>query len=208
METGRDAFDKFDLDQMHVLYRGSLPGSVSLSDVQFELLWSMRPDEYSEVVMHGRPVKTPRWDRAYGHSYRYAGRTNEAAPIPSLLHPLLEWCGQRVDDRLNGLLVNWHDGALGHYHGRHRDSIRGRVVGSPIVTISFGERRIFRMRPWKGTGFIDIEAANRSVIIVPWDTNLAWTHEIPRREIDRGRRISVTLRAFTEPLRIDPQVVS
>jgi len=72
------------------------------------------------------------------------------------------------------------------------------VPGAPIVTISLGDRRVFRLRPWKGRGVRDFEVANGTVIVMPYDTNLTWTHEVPGRAQDRGRRISLTLRAFHE----------
>jgi hypothetical protein len=31
---------------------------------------------------------------------------------------------------------------------------------------------------------------------MPYNTNLAWKHSVPKRACYRGRRISVTLRAF------------
>ena len=34
------------------------------------------------------------------------------------------------------------------------------------------------------------------VFVMPYATNLAWTHEVPHFARDRGRRVSVTLRAF------------
>ena len=54
-----------------------------------------------------------------------------------------------VDDRLNGLLLNWYDGRLGHYIGKHRDSRVNMIHGAPIVTISLGEERSFRLAPWR-----------------------------------------------------------
>lgn len=146
--------------------------------------------------MHGKEVKTPRWQQAYGHSYEYTGSKNNALAIPSILEPFLAWGKLNVDQRLNGLLLNWYDGAAGHYIGPHRDSRTGLVPGTPIVTISRGEERIFRMRPWQGEGIRDTLLTDGSALIMPWGTNLAWTHEAPKFKKYTGRRISVTLRAF------------
>ena len=98
------------------------------------------------------------------------------------------------------MLVNWYDGNLGHYIGKHRDDTRDLVKGSPIVTISFGEERPFRLRPRKGNGFTDFPAREGAVFVMPWETNLEWTHEVPCHRKHQGRRISVTLRAFEEIL--------
>jgi alkylated DNA repair dioxygenase AlkB len=103
-----------------------------------------------------------------------------------------------VDGRLNGILMNWYDGRLGHYIGAHRDSTAGLVPGVPIVTVSFGETLSFRLRPWKGKGFKDFPADHGSVYVLPCRTNESWTHEIPKSAAKTGRRVSVTLRAFED----------
>ena len=98
------------------------------------------------------------------------------------------------------MLVNWYDGKLGHYIGPHRDSIVNMVNGAPIATLSFGEERIFRLRRWpagRGKERLDFAARNGTVFVMPFATNRGWTHEVPAARKWTGRRISVTLRAFT-----------
>jgi len=129
---------------------GVLPDSFSWNSAQFDLLWDARPQAYHEILMRGRLVKTPRWQQAYGADYHYTGRVNSALPTPSLLSLFLAWAKEAIDDRLNGILVNWYDLSLGHYIGKHRDSRANMFAGSPIVTISLGTGRTFRLRPWKG----------------------------------------------------------
>ena len=94
-------------------------------------------------------------------------------------------------------MLNWYDGALQHYIGPHRDDEKQLLKGAPIVTISFGETRKFRLRRWKTTeNFIDIIVAHGSVLVLPYITNLAFTHQVPKSTLQTGRRISVTIRAF------------
>lgn len=141
-------------------------------------------------------VKTPRWQQAYGRDYTYSGSRNNALQIPPLLAPLLDWARRSIDVRLDSMLLNWYDAELGHYIGRHRDDERQLLVGAPIVTISFGAPRVFRLRPWRGQGFVDYPVEEGTVIILPWETNTRWTHEVPHGKRFTGRRVSVTLRAF------------
>jgi alkylated DNA repair dioxygenase AlkB len=162
----------------------------------FDSLWKMHPPQYHRIRLMGRLVDTPRWQQAYGVDYYYTGRINRARPIPSLLQPLLTWAREEIDERLNGLLLNWYDGVHGHYIGKHRDSIRDVAEGVPIVTASYGEERIFRLRQLRAAGRKDFLAQDGSVFIMPYDTNLAWTHEVPHFKRYAGRRISVTLRGF------------
>ena len=175
---------------------GELPAELIPDAAAFEALWSLHPSEFHEIVMHGRKVRTPRWQQAYGTDYHYTGRTNHARPLTPALERWLGWSREALDSRLNSILLNWYEGSSGHYIGKHRDSDANRVEGSVIVTLSFGQERVFRLRHWRGQGFIDVPAVPGSIIVVPWETNRTWTHEVPAPRGLLGRRISLTLRAF------------
>ncbi len=189
-------FETHVLDDGHRFFVGRLPGDLLPDAAGFESLWGLHPDDYHVIQMHGRPVKTPRWQQAYGADYHYNGRTNAALPVPPILEPLHGWARQAIDGRLNGILLNWYDGASGHYIGPHHDSTKNTVPGAPIVTISLGEERLFRLTHprLKATRDFPVEAA--TVLVMPYDTNQTWKHAVPRLTRYRGRRISATLRAF------------
>lgn len=187
------------LDNRHSVFASKKPiPQFVLDEVAFKKIWDLHPLEYHLVKIHGKEIPTPRWQQAYGKNYRYTGSKNNALPIPNILKVFLEWSQENIDKRLNGLLLNWYDGLKSHYIGAHRDSTRDLKEGSPIVTISLGEERIFRMRPYRQKGFKDIEMNNGTVIVVPWTTNQYWTHEVPHFKKYSGKRISITLRAYTE----------
>jgi alkylated DNA repair dioxygenase AlkB len=99
---------------------------------------------------------------------------------------------------LNGLLLNWYDGQLGHYIGPHHDSRKFMIVGAPIVTVSLGEERVFRLTQPKTKEHREFPACDGTVFVMPYDTNLVWKHEVPKSAKRRGRRISITLRAFED----------
>ena len=148
--------------------------------------------------MHGRPVEIPRWQQAYGRNYRFSGITSPAVTVPDILAPYLQWVREMVDERLNGLLLNWYQADRGHYIGSHHDDARDLLPGSPIVTISIGDARVFRLRVPNKKGSIDHEATHGTVFVMPWDTNRAVKHEVPRSAAAQGRRISITARAFAD----------
>jgi len=189
-------FENHQLDEKHCFYSAMLPDSLIFDDQEFETLWKIHPNEYHEIFLHGRFVKTPRWQQAYGKDYHYTGNLNKALPIPEMLQPLLKWSQESIDRRLNGLLLVWYDGALNHYIGAHRDSTKGMCDDAPIVTISFGEERVFRLRPWKQPGKQDFPTCNGKIFVMPYETNQCWTHEVPCFKRFQGRRVSITLRAF------------
>jgi alkylated DNA repair dioxygenase AlkB len=180
-----------------VFLQGELPAALRLDAAAFARLWDSHPAEYARIPMHGKLVATPRWVQAFGGAYHHV-TDEETSPVPAHLAPYLAWGRRAIDPRLNSVFVNWYDAALGHYIGPHRDYRSGMAAGSPIVTISFGEDRVFRLKPWRRPGAtLDFAARDGTVFVIPYDTNLAWTHEVPRLARNRGRRISVTLRALT-----------
>ncbi len=196
MDLETEMFQSFSLKAQDQIWTAKLPKNVLDAAIHFENLWALHPEQYHTVKIHGKEIPTPRWQQAYGANYRYTGSQNNALPISDELKIYLQWCQEQIDPRLNALLLNWYDAQKAHYIGAHRDDTRDLIEGSPIVTISLGEARVFRFRPWKQKGYQDIPLEHGSVIIIPWETNLRWTHEVPHFKKYRAKRISITLRAF------------
>ncbi len=193
-----EGFENHHLGGTHDFFCGQVPSTLLVGPEEFEDLWSIHPEDFHDIMMHGKLRKTPRWQQAYGKDYHYTGRVNEALPVLPVLQPYLDWVQTNVNNQLNGILLNWYDASLGHYIGKHRDSTVNMIPNTPIVTISFGEERIFRLRPWKQDGYEDFVATHGRVFVMPWETNLAWTHEVPARKPYNQRRISLTFRAFAD----------
>ena len=182
----------------HRFLTGWLPAEV-LNSLSFESLWELHPSTFPEIQIHGKRVPIPRWQQAYGVDYHFSGQISAALPVPDEVQPVLDWCQSRISPALNGLLLNWYDGRQRHYIGRHRDSTRGMLPCSSIVTVSLGEERIFRLQQWPhyaGAMPTDFRTGNGSVFILPWDTNRTFTHEVTSSTRLTGRRISITVRAF------------
>lgn len=195
-EVVSETYEKIYLDKTNWigLYRNIK--AFQLKPVAFENLWNEHPAQFHEVMMHGKLVKTPRWQQAYGKNYEYTGSKNNALPLQAHHQSYVEWAKKNADPRINGLLINWYDGRQKHYIGKHRDSTKGLMPDSPIVTISHGGTRLFRLRPYGGTGFTDFEFHNGDAIVIPAATNQYFTHEVPHHTKFLDNRISVTLRAY------------
>jgi alkylated DNA repair dioxygenase AlkB len=176
---------------------GPLPDDLRWDADAFQVAWDLHPAIRPSILLHGRQVQVPRWHQAYGEDYRFSGLTSPAEPVPPLIAPLLSWARLEVHPHLNAILVNWYEGP-GHYIGPHHDTTRRMLPGAPIITVSFGEERIFRLS--RGTGrereTRDFRATDGTVFVIPRDTNDAWKHSVPKSTRYTGRRISVTIRGF------------
>ncbi|MEM1008293.1 MAG: alpha-ketoglutarate-dependent dioxygenase AlkB [Myxococcota bacterium] len=184
------------LDPNASLYHTQLPAELNPTPEKFEELWNMHPADFHTVTVHGKRVILPRWQQAYEKDYTFSQNTSPALPLPPAFAPYLQWVRDHIHPPTNGLLMNWYAPEHKHYIGKHRDSTQGLVPQSPIITISLGGSRTLRMRPWRGKGFQDFPLVHGDVYTIPYDTNLTWTHEIPHRAKDQGRRISITCRTF------------
>jgi alkylated DNA repair dioxygenase AlkB len=166
----------------------------------FERVWDLRPAERHKIMIHGHEVAIPRLQEAYMADYQFSGTTKRAKPLPVLLQPLYDWvkeaCYVGVGGTL-GILGNWYEGP-GQYIGPHHDKYKDLVSGSPIVTVSFGETRTFRLTKGKGTDarVFDFPATDGAVFVLPFETNRIWKHSVPKSTKYKGRRISMTFRAF------------
>lgn len=189
--------ERRELGDGNYIEHGMLPAGHLIEQRLFEELWDLHPEEQHLVRMYGRMVPTPRYQQSYLRNYEYSGSKNNALPCPPLLKPLLVWLQKELCQSLNGLLLNWYDGP-DHYIGPHHDSTKSLVPGMPIVTVSFGEQRRFRLSRGKGSDKknVDIPAPHGQIIVLPWETNLVWKHSVPKSAKYRGRRISVTCRSF------------
>ena len=191
---GYEGFENKSLGARHGIHIGSIPEALLPTREEFDEIWGLHPDAFVEILIHGRWVNTPRWQKAYEKDYYYSRQINLASPAPPVLRRYLDWGRGAIDPRLNGLLLNWYEGKLGHYIGPHRDDTANMVPGTPIVTISLGAERPFRVHHPDLAKPLVLPATNGRVFIMPFSVNQAAKHEVSRRA--NGRRISLTLRAL------------
>ncbi|MCH2231170.1 MAG: alpha-ketoglutarate-dependent dioxygenase AlkB [Crocinitomicaceae bacterium] len=196
-EEEKSGYEKIYLDGEYFIEIYHQVSKLKIDTKEFNLLWNEHPEEFHEVRILGKLIKTPRWQQAYGKNYEYTGSRNNALPIDRIDNKYLEWSKINIDENLNGILINWYEGEQNHYIGKHRDSTKGLIKGTPIVTISHGEERVFRLRPLRGKGYKDFKVKNGDALVIPWNTNKIYTHEVPHFKKYKKRRISVTLRAYS-----------
>lgn len=87
-----------------------------------------------------------------------------------------------------------------HYIGSHADNEKQLVIGSPIVSISFGGTRTFRIRDKNKKIVKDFELKNKDIIIMGGTMQKEFKHEIVKVNGQKGlnvdKRINITFRQF------------
>lgn len=100
---------------------GKLPAHLALD---FEDIWSLKPEKLGQVWMYGKLVTTPR--------YQFSGITHEAEEVPVVLRPLLSWANSLNMGEFHQVLVNFY---IGPSHGiqmqRRRSSNTHRLSACP-----------------------------------------------------------------------------
>jgi alkylated DNA repair dioxygenase AlkB len=159
----------------------------------FDILWSLHPEEYGTVKIYGKLINTPRWQQCYMRDYTFSGLTHKALPLPAEFQPYLEFANSLGHGVFNIALVNYY-GHGGHYIGKHSDNEPEIVQNSPIVTISLGATRKFRIRDkTNNTKVCDLELKHGTCLVMGGEMQKRYFHEVPK-VAKSDRRISITFR--------------
>lgn len=189
---------KHSLDEESWIEQGVLPKEL---EYDFNTLWILHPEEFGLVKMAGKYVKTPRWQQSYLKPYWFSGMMHEALELPKAFQPFMNWANTLYQEwTFNQVLINWYlDGK--HYIGPHSDAEHQIVKGSPIVSISLGQERVFRVRA-KGDGgiILDLDMPNNTYVSMCGKMQERFLHEVPKVDGAKGakmdRRINITFRVF------------
>jgi alkylated DNA repair dioxygenase AlkB len=186
------------LDTECWIEQGQLPNTLSYS---FDRLWSIHPEEYGEVRYMGKVIKTPRWQQSYLRSYNFSGMKHNALPLPTELEPFYAWANQLIPNTtFNQVLVNWYANG-NHYIGAHSDGEKQLVEHSPVISISLGQERVFRVRKKINLeDILDIPMPHNSYLIMCGKMQSKYLHEVPKVSGSKGdnmkKRINITFRVF------------
>lgn len=176
-------------------------------NVEFAQVWQLHPTEHGKIRIGEREIDVPRWQQSYNIPYWFSGMWHEAIAVPTELCSLWEFVNRLGYGSFNQILVNWYENGH-HYIGRHQDNEGQLVGGSPILTVSLGESRIFRIRRKGGKGEAkwpvvkDMSVTDRTILVMWGSFQKELWHEVPKITGSKGRnvgpRISVTFRQMVE----------
>jgi alkylated DNA repair dioxygenase AlkB len=190
----------YKLDDECWIEQHSIPQTLT-SMYDFDELWRLHPEEYGSVSYMGKIVKTPRWQQTYLKEYHFSGMMHKALPLPTQLQPFLNWANTIIPKNVfNQVLVNWY--ANGNHHiNSHSDNEKQIVPFSPILSLSLGQERIFRIRQ-KSTHDIvlDIPMPTNTYVMMCGKMQRNYLHEVPKVTGTKGssmdKRINITFRVF------------
>jgi alkylated DNA repair dioxygenase AlkB len=168
--------------------------------VDFEGIWDIHPKECSKIILYGKEMVTPRWNQSYIKPYIFSGMSHDGKKLPGILKTYLDWVNTLGYAEFNQVFLNWYKNG-NHYIGPHSDDEKQLVPESPIVSISFGEERKFRIRDKKDKKVItDIILCDKQIVVMCGKFQKELTHEIVKVSGKKGenmkRRINITFRQF------------
>lgn len=170
-----------------------------LKEYEFTNLWNLQPTDYNTVMIMNREVKIPRKQASYMRDYSFSGKTVKMQEdVPAYFKDVLEWVNSLGYGCFNQIFVNWY--ATGkNYIGKHSDDEADLVRNSPILSISLGGTRTFRLTSKNGEKIKkDYSLQNHSVIVMGGKCQQEFKHEITKTMKLAGKRINLTFRQFVE----------
>ena len=168
-------------------------------DEEFEDLWREKPDEKNKMMMFGREVEVPRWQKTYGELYKFTGMEEGGEKeIPDKWKKIFEWA-KKYEPKYNQLLVNWYENGS-DYIGFHKDDEKEIKDNSNIFSLTLsdknGERR-FVIKDNNKKKIDEVKLTNRVYVVMGGHFQKELYHGVPKTEKECGRRINVTCRYIT-----------
>ncbi len=165
-----------------------------------ELLVAEVPWKQERIRLFGRVHPLPRLTCGMGDPgchYRYSSVANPTEPwTPSVLE-LRRRLEHHLGEPFNALLLNLYRN--GHDHmGWHADDEAELDPAAPIVSLSLGESRSFRLRPKPNAGAaaapLSLELRSGDLLVMDPPTQQHWQHQLPPRRRRPGARLNLTFR--------------
>jgi len=162
---------------------------------QFAALLAETPWETHTLAMFGRRVEMPRRICMFGpRGYRYSGVVHPPRQLSPRLQQLLAEVEAAAGARFNSVLLNlYRDGR--DSVAPHNDHLNELRKGFPIALISLGATRRMTIRPKaqpRRPIHVDLEPG--SLLVMDYDTQLHYTHGVPKTSEPVGERISLAFR--------------
>jgi alkylated DNA repair dioxygenase AlkB len=166
-----------------IVYRPAILSPAEAASA-FEALREHVPWRSERRMMYEREVDVPRLVA----SYRIADG------LPAALAAIDERIEPFVDVRFNSVGLNFYrDG--NDSVAPHNDRLRELVAGTPIALVSLGATRRMTIRSKDAPRrILDVDLEAGSLLLMTYETQLAYDHSIPKTSANVGPRISTAFR--------------
>jgi alpha-ketoglutarate-dependent dioxygenase alkB family protein 2 len=169
-------------------------------------------DENSVVRIHGRDIKIPRSQTAYGDpgtKYKFSGHTVQAKPWISILDKIKYQVERVTGKTFNFCLINYYANGQ-NYIGYHKDDERDLGPTPWIASLSFGQERKFYFKSDnKSLPVVKLKLCHGSLCVIMHPTNKHWKHSVPKETAKNcpNPRINLTFRYIKPDLLANPKII-
>ena len=148
------------------------------------------------ITIYGKTIDCPRLSAWHGDSnarYAYSGQELTPAPWTPRLSALKTAVEAAADTAMNSVLANWYRNGIDSM-GWHSDDEPELGENPTILSLSFGEPRVFQLRH-KATGQREkILLPHGSLLLMAGETQRHWQHAINKSKRAMRSRINLTFR--------------
>lgn len=164
-------------------------GSTILKELLEARIWS-RP----AVTMFGRTAPLPRRVAWVAHRpYQYGGISSEPLPWTPTLTELRTLADRLGDTSFDSVLLNRYDDGS-HKVAWHADDEPIFDSDSPIVSISLGATRRFKLKNRASGAVVEQRLEHGSALVMSGRCQVDFLHEVPREARVTEPRINLTFR--------------
>lgn len=153
-------------------------------------------EQKPEVIVFGKKCKQNRNVGFFSEEsigYKYSNNLMKSQPLGDKMSELLATVNNTVDSNFNGILVNEYKHGK-DYIGDHSDDETG-LTQAGVVSISYGEERIFRIKEKKTKKTVHDELTTHyGILQMCGNFQKLYTHGIPIQKKIKNPRISFTFR--------------
>lgn len=168
-----------------------------------ELVW-----QEESIRIYGRPVKVPRLTCWYGDAgavYTYSGVVHEPLPWTLPLSRLRQQVEALTRRKFNSVLGNLYRNGTDSM-GWHADKEKELGPAPCIASLSFGERRTFKIRHNKTKETVAIELTNGSLLLMGGVVQNHWRHCVPKTTQAKKARVNLTFRNIILPQQLSGEM--
>ena len=161
----------------------------------FDDLCNQLPWQQNEIRVFGKLHNEPRLTCWFGPAYKYSSIQWPEAEFPELINEIKLQLQTATDFSFNAVLANFYrsgDDSMGW----HSDN-EPEMDKSLIASVTFGGKRIFKMRHRTSEQKIDLELIDSSLLLMH-NMQDEWQHAVPKSKTRLAPRINLTYRRITK----------